>query len=127
MSLYDDILIEAEAFFDDVRAAIEVEALSAVAALRKFGIEALADFIRLAQEQSGVTGPDKRAAVLQLAGDFYDRVIEPLDVPGPDALVDPLLRAAWLKTCELVIDGLVQLFKSGGVERVLSVFRSSPQ
>lgn len=32
------------------------------------------------------------AKIRQVAGDFFDSAIEPIDMPGPDAAIDPYLR-----------------------------------
>jgi len=37
---------------------------------------------------------DKREYLIVRAERFFDEVVEPLDMPGPDRIVDPLLRAA---------------------------------
>ncbi len=75
------------------------------------GIEALHRFMQLVEEFAE-PGPEKKAAVLRAAGEFYDIVIGPLDAPGPDVILDPLARRAWLAAMEWTIDGLVRvLFK----------------
>lgn len=93
-------------------------------ALSLWGWQLLADFIRLAEEQIA-PGPDKKAAVLQAAADFYDRVIAPLDLPGPDAVLDPLVRAMWLQLCDHAIDGLVVLAKTGGLDLLHASLRKA--
>lgn len=37
---------------------------------------------------------DKREHLIEAAEKLFDQVVEPIDLPGPDRLVDPVLRAA---------------------------------
>jgi hypothetical protein len=37
---------------------------------------------------------DKREAAIGLAERLFDRTVAKIDLPGPDAVIDPLLRAA---------------------------------
>jgi len=41
-----------------------------------------------------LTAADKREYLIARAEKFFDQVIVPLDLPGPDQVIDPLLRAA---------------------------------
>lgn len=53
-----------------------------------------------------IAGADKKAAVMAALGKLYDALIEPIDLPGPDVIVDPAF-----KKCLLVIaDGLIEFF-----------------
>ena len=36
---------------------------------------------------------DRREAVITACEKFFDQVITPVDLPGPDQIIDPLLRA----------------------------------
>ena len=36
---------------------------------------------------------DRREATITACEKFFDQVIVPVDLPGPDAVIDPLLRA----------------------------------
>ena len=41
-----------------------------------------------------LTATDKREYLITHAEKFYDQVIVPIDLPGPDQIIDPLLRTA---------------------------------
>lgn len=69
------------------------------------------DLVQLVQS-TGADGQAKREAVLAAVGEFYDRVIAPIDLPGPDVVLDPVLRVAVLKLADWSIDGIVALLKS---------------
>ena len=54
------------------------------------------DFITLmsAELAAFVSAKDKREHLITSAERLFDEVVEPIDLPGPDTIVDPLLRAA---------------------------------
>ena len=54
------------------------------------------DFVMLlsAELAAFVSAKDKREHLIASAERLFDQVIEPVDLPGPDKIVDPLLRAA---------------------------------
>lgn len=41
-----------------------------------------------------LSAKDKREGVIYFAEKLFDQVITKIDLPGPDAVIDPLLRAA---------------------------------
>lgn len=41
-----------------------------------------------------LSAADKREAVIAFAEKLFDQTITKIDLPGPDAVIDPLLRAA---------------------------------
>jgi hypothetical protein len=125
MSVYDAIRAEGRQLIEQaaIRAATTTSG-GVRDALSLWGWRLLADFIRLAEDQLA-PGPDKKAAVLKLAADFYDRVIAPLDLPGPDRILDPLARAAWLQLCDHAIDGLIALVKSGAIDGLQATLRKA--
>jgi len=41
-----------------------------------------------------LSAPDKREYLIVRSETLFDQVVEPVDLPGPDRIVDPLLRAA---------------------------------
>jgi hypothetical protein len=41
-----------------------------------------------------VSAADKREAVISIAEKLFDQVSSKFDLPGPDAVIDPILRAA---------------------------------
>jgi hypothetical protein len=121
MSVYETIRADAHALIDQAATSVANGTDVGRAAVLRWGWKLLGEFIRLAEEQFA-PGADKKAAVMQLAADFYDRVIAPLDLPGPDAVLDPLLRSAWLQLCDHAIDGLVTLVQSGSLAGLLTSF-----
>src|SRR4051812_16627142 len=108
---------EARAMIDEAACAVAAEAGGARDALTRWGFQLLAEFVRLAEEELA-PGSEKKAAVLRWAAEFYDRVVAPLNLPGPDAVLDPIVKSAWLAACDLAIDGLVALLKSTTLDRV---------
>jgi hypothetical protein len=40
-----------------------------------------------------LSSPDKREYLITRAENLFDEVIEPIEPPGPDRLIDPVLRA----------------------------------
>jgi hypothetical protein len=124
LSLLDKVRDEARELISDAASQVAMNSMGWRDAMAEFGVSIVADFMALVQAHVA-EGAEKKAAVLVLAAEFYDRVIEPIDLPGPDAIIDPSLRTAWLKGLDLTIDGIVAWFKSIGVEQVLAVFRKS--
>jgi hypothetical protein len=45
------------------------------------------------QAASILGAQDRREAVITACEKFFDQVIAPVDLPGPDPIIDPLLRA----------------------------------
>jgi hypothetical protein len=123
--LYEQVKDEAHEAIAEAAGFVAMNSLGFREAMAEFGISLVADFMSLVQQQVGATGADKKAAVLKLAADFYDEVIAPIDLPGPDVIIDPLLRAAWLKGLDLTIEGLLAWLKSTTVDGVLATFRKS--
>ena len=41
-----------------------------------------------------ISAKDKREYLIARTEVLFDEVVEPIDLPGPDRIVDPLLRAA---------------------------------
>jgi hypothetical protein len=40
-----------------------------------------------------LSSPDKREFLITRAEKFFDELVEPVDLPGPDAIIDPVLRS----------------------------------
>lgn len=77
--------------------------------------KAVGTLVTVAEGFKEFGGADKKAAVLAAAGEFYDAVLAPIDIPKvPDFLertvVDPALRQVWLKVVDGMVDGLVGIF-----------------
>ncbi len=52
-------------------------------------------FPQLASEVSAfLAASNKREYLIARAEKFFDQVVAPMDLPGPDLVIDPLLRAA---------------------------------
>ena len=65
----------------------------------------------LADEVNGFfTAKDRREYAIRRAERLFDEVIEPLDIPGPDQVVDPLLRAAIRPLVGRIYDELTAKF-----------------
>lgn len=47
------------------------------------------------------------ARIRQIVADLYDRAIEPIDLPGPDAAIDPYLRQVLVDLAVEARDALV--------------------
>ena len=124
MSILDTMRGEALAAIDRAANIVSVQTLKARQALAKVGVPFLAAAVRLAEE-TGAPGGDKKAAVMALAAEFYDRVIQPIDLPGPDQILDPLLKQLWLQIADVTVDGIVALFKSTEAESITASFRNA--
>ena len=63
---------------------------------RTQGAKAMQDLITLmsAELAAFIGATDKREHLITSVERLFDQVIEPIDLPGPDQIVDPLLRAA---------------------------------
>ncbi len=55
-----------------------------------------------------LSATDKREHLIVRSEKLFDEVVEPIDLPGPDRLVDPLLRAAIRPLVGRLYDELVQ-------------------
>ena len=53
---------------------------------------------------------DRRAFVVASARQFYVQVIQPIDLPGPDSIIDPILLEAAGALAGRLYDGLMKLF-----------------
>ena len=51
---------------------------------------------------------DKREYLIARAEKLFDQVVEPVDLPGPDQFIDPLLRAAVRPLVGRLYDELVK-------------------
>ena len=77
---------------------------------RTQGAQAMQDFVMLlsAELAAFVSAKDKREHLITSAERLFDQVIEPVDLPGPDKIVDPLLRAAIRPLVGRVYDELLK-------------------
>ncbi len=60
-----------------------------------------------------VEAPDRRKYLLNRSGLIYDKVIRPLNLPGPDSVIDPMLRWSLLWLVASFYDGLAPLIAEG--------------
>ncbi len=60
-----------------------------------------------------VEAPERREHLLNRSGEFYDQVILPLNLPGPDSIIDPMLRWSMLWVIASFYDGLAPLIAEG--------------
>lgn len=49
-----------------------------------------------------------KADFLKLVSDAYDKFVEPIDLPGPDVVLDPLLKSIVLNQASRLYDKFVQ-------------------
>lgn len=112
MRLVDSLRESSRSLFP--RIAERIRGLSADEVVRKHGVEVVQDLMKAAEHEAKVgevpaTGAEKKAAVIAILGEFYDQFIEPIDLPGPDRFVDPLLKSILLKVADYLIDGLASV------------------
>ncbi|MDY0346019.1 MAG: hypothetical protein RBR44_05650 [Bacilli bacterium] len=48
--------------------------------------------------------------------ELFDQHVKPIDLPGPDAIIDPLLRAAIRPLVKRLYDGLIERIGAEGEE-----------
>jgi hypothetical protein len=58
-------------------------------------------------ETLNVPGLDKKAVVMEALEELWNRDLKPLDLPGPDALIDPILKVLILQLASALIDYFV--------------------
>lgn len=83
----------------------------------------IASFMKIVEAAGNFTAAEKKAAVLQAADRFYDKVIAPLDIPNvPEFLearvVDPAIKSVFLKLVAGAIDSLTNIFNRVGWQDV---------
>ncbi len=106
MPTVDAIRSESRSIIEAVKS--QAVGMSVLDIARRFLLPLILDLMNLAQDAGG-SGTEKKAAVMAMVGDFYDEVILPLDLPGPDVLIDPLLRQTLLAVTDYAIDGLLHV------------------
>ncbi len=60
-----------------------------------------------------VEAPERREYLLNRSGEIYDQVILPLNLPGPDSVIDPMLRWSLLWLVASFYDGLAPVIARG--------------
>lgn len=78
--------------------------------------KAVATLTQLIEKYSGYDGPTKKAAVLAALGDFFDEVIQPLDLKAVPNFVEPIvdrsLREFLMAYGGALIDVVVNIFNT---------------
>jgi hypothetical protein len=87
--------------------------ISKIAELKK-EVRKLIPSLILAAEATGEDGPKKRAIVIDGVDKWYTEVVEPINLPGPDVFIDPMLRAGVLSFANEVVDFAVELMNQYG-------------
>jgi len=62
----------------------------------------------MAEISAFLVAQDKREYLIVRAEKFFDEVVLPIDLPGPDQMIDPLLRTAIRPLVGRFYDELVQ-------------------
>ncbi len=72
------------------------------------------NFVHLLVEEIDhfIVAPDKREYVIERCIALFDEYFVPIDLPGPDAVVDPLLRAAIRPVVGRIYDEILKKLKS---------------
>ena len=125
LKLVDRVRERVQSVFADMQDEANVRNLSAASALREFTLDAIANIVKVLQSEADASGAEKKAAAMEFVKAFYDQVIEPLDLPGPDAIIDPLAKSVVLKIADYAIDSLIAFLRSNSLDPVVNTFRTS--
>ncbi len=55
-----------------------------------------------------LSAQDKREYLITRTEKFFDELVEPIDLPGPDAIIDPVLRAVLRPLVGRVYDEVIK-------------------
>lgn len=74
------------------------------------GGKAMPDLLPLlsAELSAFLSAQDKREYLITRTEKFFDELVEPIDLPGPDAIIDPVLRAVIRPLVGRVYDEVIQ-------------------
>ncbi|MCE9605089.1 MAG: hypothetical protein K8U03_09340 [Planctomycetia bacterium] len=122
MSLYDSVRGELRAVIKTAHDKVEAGALGVMAAMHQAVLPAIPSAMQIAEDLAA-TGLEKKAVVLQFLAELYDQVIEPIDLPGPDNLIDPALKKLMLVTADKLIDQFAAFFHSSDALSVIATFQ----
>lgn len=125
LKLVDRVRERVQSVFADMQDEANVRNLSAASALREFTLDAIANIVKVLQSEADASGAEKKAAAMEFVKAFYDQVIEPLDLPGPDAIIDPIAKSVVLKIADYAIDSLIAFLRSNSLDSVVNTFRTS--
>ena len=118
MTIYDDLKTAVEQITAHYKEATSDGKLS-FAEIFSLISKATASFIQLFEKfTDGVSGADKKAAVLAALDAFFDEVISPLDIKGIPNFIEPVvdssLKKLALTLADAGIDALVAIFNRSG-------------
>ena len=105
------VLARAQALFVDHAPKLAGVDLTKLAELKK-QVRALLPPLILAAEETGADNATKRLAVVKAVEAWYDREVLPRNAPGPDAIVDPMLRAGCVACANELVDFGVEVIKA---------------
>lgn len=125
LKLADRVRERVQSVFADMQDEANVRNLSAASALREFTLDAIANIVKVLQSEADASGAEKKAAAMEFVKAFYDQVIEPLDLPGPDAIIDPIAKSVVIKIADYAIDSLIAFLRSNSLDSVVNTFRTS--
>lgn len=124
MALFDRVRERLSPSFDQMAEEASIRQLTAAQALREFMVDAIADIVRHLQLEDSASNAEKKAAAMRLCESFYDRVVLPLDLPGPDAVVDIVAKKFFLMAADYLIDSVIAFLKSVTLAPAAAAFRS---
>lgn len=113
MSLADSLKPAFDELVAKYKAAIADGSLSVKEAC-SIGIDAVAAAMKVVADTSA-TNEEKKAAVLAFWDKFVAEAITPIDLPGPDAILDPIVAQALHVAGDYLFDGVYQLLKKHGI------------
>lgn len=86
--------------------------------LFSFVTNAIGTLVQIGEKLDGISGAEKKAAVLTALGTLFDQVIAPLDIKGVpnflEGVVDSALRELILSLASSTVDSLVNIFNKTG-------------
>lgn len=118
MTIYDDLKDAVSAITAHYKEATSDGKLS-FSEIFSLASKATASFVQLFEQfTDGVSGAEKKAAVLAALAAFFDEVISPLDIKGIPNFIEPVvdssLKKLALTLADAGIDALVAIFNKSG-------------
>lgn len=118
MTIYDDLKTAVEQITAQYKESVADGKLS-FSEIFALISKATASFVQLFEQfTDGVSGEDKKAAVLAALEHFFDEVISPLDIKGIPNFIEPIvdssLKQLVLTLADAGIDAIVAIFNKSG-------------
>lgn len=117
MGLFDELTFAVEEISESYRERVSDDKLSFNDALALL-YNATATFVRLVDSLSWASHEDRRDAILNALGRFYDLVIRPISLtdlpPAIEGLVDTAVKSFMLTVAASAIDSIVNIFDKLG-------------